>query len=403
MLEPSPPPAPLPSRSAVLAAAAAALAAATIPRYPAFARTKSSADYFPPPEAEGGWRSLVPADAEPSAGERAELLRIAGVDWSRLAEAFAYASSFGGRSALLVIRRGWIVGEWGQSTPFFLASISKSLTGVAMARIFELSRSMRKGKILGPNTPAFELLPASFASRDPRKRTIKLGHLLSMTSGLEPDDAPYDPGYGLERILERPLSAAPGEQWAYCSASVDLLGIAIQRVAGRSVAEVFNADIAPRIGMEPLRWDRLEELDRACCAARAPARDLARLGWLVLRGGRWGTVGRTKTVLSAKLVRLFTQPSKFARRARFAATPNSAFPLPAESPAAYGKLWWTNATGTLLGPSVPPDAFYAHGFGENLLVVVPSRELVVVRLGTAPSALPAFRRELMARVMAAIL
>lgn len=56
----------------------------------------------------------------------------------------------------------------------------------------------------------------------------------------------------------------------------------------------------------------------------------------------------------------------------------------------------------MLGPSVPDDAFYAHGFRENLLVVVPSLELVVVRLGFEPEVEPTFRRELMARVMAAI-
>jgi hypothetical protein len=51
---------------------------------------------------------------------------------------------------------------------------------------------------------------------------------------------------------------------------------------------------------------------------------------------------------------------------------------------------------------VSRDAFYAHGLRETLLIVVPSRNLVVVRFGTSPRSLPEFRREFMARVMASV-
>ncbi|MEJ5233215.1 MAG: serine hydrolase domain-containing protein [Geminicoccaceae bacterium] len=389
-------------RRNLLVGAAAAAFSATFPPLPASAAAKRRVSYFPPPESAGGWRRLVGTDQEPSPGERAEIRRLAGMDWPTLAEAFAFSESFGARSALLVIRRGWVAGEWGPTTPYFTASISKSLTGLAVARLFEVSRTIRWGKVLGPNTPAFELLPASFAARDARRRKIRLAHLLSMTSGLEPDDAPYRPDYGLERILDRPLLAEPGTVWAYCSATADLLGLAVQTRTGRSVSAFFNEEIGARIGMAPIAWDSSAGLDRACCAARVAARDLARIGWLLLAQGRWGTVGRDERILAPKTVRLLSRPSKLARRARFAPTPNSPFPIEPSSPLAYAKLWWTNATGTMLGPSVPRDAFYAHGFRENLLVVVPSLELVVVRLGFEPEVEPTFRRELMARVMAAL-
>jgi hypothetical protein len=69
----------------------------------------------------------------------------------------------------------------------------------------------------------------------------------------------------------------------------------------------------------------------------------------------------------------------------------------------YGRLWWLNRTSAMLGSAVPNDAYYAHGFNETLLVVVPGRSLVVVRFGPEPDVLPAFRREFMMRVMAAML
>jgi CubicO group peptidase (beta-lactamase class C family) len=45
----------------------------------------------------------------------------------------------------------------------------------------------------------------------------------------------------------------------------------------------------------------------------------------------------------------------------------------------YGLLWWNNRDSTL--PAVPADAYWAWGGGDNLLVVVPSLDLVVARTG----------------------
>ena len=55
-----------------------------------------------------------------------------------------------------------------------------------------------------------------------------------------------------------------------------------------------------------------------------------------------------------------------------------------DAPDHYGLLWWNNADGTL--PGVPLDAFWGWGDGDNLLVVVPSLDLVVARAGSGWSA-----------------
>ncbi len=53
-------------------------------------------------------------------------------------------------------------------------------------------------------------------------------------------------------------------------------------------------------------------------------------------------------------------------------------PAPAWKEPRYGALWWVNGTGAL---PVPTDAYYASGAGGQTTLVIPSRQLVVVRMG----------------------
>ena len=53
----------------------------------------------------------------------------------------------------------------------------------------------------------------------------------------------------------------------------------------------------------------------------------------------------------------------------------------------YGVLWWTNKSGTMA--NVPKDAFWAWGLGEELIVVIPSLDLVIARNGGQATATPA--------------
>src|SRR5436190_24094395 len=70
------------------------------------------ANYFPPPESKGGWRSLLPDKGEPGAEQKKEIARKAGVDWDRLKEAWEHNAKVEGATGLLVIRKGHVVGEW---------------------------------------------------------------------------------------------------------------------------------------------------------------------------------------------------------------------------------------------------------------------------------------------------
>src|SRR4051812_21596397 len=98
---------------------------------PAFAADAPKlADYFPPPEDKGGWRTLLPEKGEPGADAKAKIKKEAGVDWDALKAAWDYNAEAGGKTGLLVIRKGFVVGEWykdcDKDTAFNIYSSSKA-------------------------------------------------------------------------------------------------------------------------------------------------------------------------------------------------------------------------------------------------------------------------------------
>jgi hypothetical protein len=70
----------------------------------------------------------------------------------------------------------------------------------------------------------------------------------------------------------------------------------------------------------------------------------------------------------------------------------------------YGHLFWTNRTQQSLGKEVPSDAFYMSGWGKQICCVIPSLDLVVVRLGPnrVHNEHTEYYRELLGPIMAAV-
>ena len=96
-------------------------------------------DYFPAQEEEGGWRSLLPTRGEPDDSQKAKIREAGGIDWDRLKAAWDHNAGASGGTGLLVIRRGFIVGEWyrdgDRTTAFNIYSSSKSYTSTAFGLI----------------------------------------------------------------------------------------------------------------------------------------------------------------------------------------------------------------------------------------------------------------------------
>ncbi len=136
-------------------------------------------DYFPPPDSAGGWRTLKDAAA---------IRRIGGMDPVKLDYAFEYASRSSQHGGLVVIRHGYLVYEkyYGrgnrEATPA-MASVGKAYTSIACAIMLREKHDQIPD---GLETKVFndKFLPEALPLDDPRKAEIKLGHLLSMASGL---------------------------------------------------------------------------------------------------------------------------------------------------------------------------------------------------------------------------
>src|SRR5262245_39283559 len=89
-------------------------------------------DYFPPAESKGGWRTLLPKTGTPDAKQKEQIMAQAGVDYDKLAAAWEFNAAAEGSTGLLVIRRGYIVGEWykecDKDKTFNIYSSSKAYT-----------------------------------------------------------------------------------------------------------------------------------------------------------------------------------------------------------------------------------------------------------------------------------
>ena len=92
------------------------------------------ASYYPRSEAQGGWRTLVTRNATPSASQKTTIRNVAGLDWDKLKRAWDESRALDPASTVLVIRNGWIAAEWGTTARYHVASITKSLTSLALGR-----------------------------------------------------------------------------------------------------------------------------------------------------------------------------------------------------------------------------------------------------------------------------
>jgi CubicO group peptidase (beta-lactamase class C family) len=223
-----------------------------------------------------------------------------------------------------------------------------------------------------------DLLPAWRAPNDPR-RAIALDDLLRMRSGLRFDEVYTDPLSDVTQMLfaspdaaayaaSRPLLHPPGTVWAYSSGTSNIVS-SILRLALKDRPRDYES-LPRRALFDPLGMrTAIMEPDASGTFVTssfmyASARDWAKLGQLFLQRGEWG--GRQ--ILPKTWVDYCLQPTPQSRGGCYAAH------------------WWRKLSREFGGESpaalrIPADAFHAMGHEGQVLSVVPSRGVVVVRLG----------------------
>lgn len=276
--------------------------------------------------------------------------------------------------ALLVVRRGRIVWEryaegFDAFSRFRSWSAAKSLIQGLVARLV-----MRGRLELDAPVGAREWQ----AEGDPRG-AITLRHLLQMTSGLDNEDRTGDRNGLMVRMLFGDLShdtahaAAsvallhePGTYWAYSTGTTQILSRAVGRAigGGRAGAIAFvRKELAEPLGMRSLIIE-FDESGTLLGGAFAwlTARDWARFGTLYLRDGVW----EGRRLLPEGWVEFTRTPTPVENNGVFTAH----FWITAEPKAKQSRA---------LRPEI--ESFQVIGAAGQLVVMVPDRDLVVVRLG----------------------
>ena len=172
-------------------------------------------------------------------------------------------------------------------------SVTKSVVGLLYGIALE------RGSVPDPEDKLFASFPQfPDLAADPDRNGLTIGHVLTMTMGLEWDEArPYtDPAnseIAMEAapdrcrfILERPVVAEPGRHWLYTGGATALLGWLISQGTGSSLSEFAHDALFSPLGITTFEWARGRDgTPAAASGLRLRPRDLARIGHLVLQNG----------------------------------------------------------------------------------------------------------------------
>jgi CubicO group peptidase (beta-lactamase class C family) len=342
----------------------------------------SIGSYYPPPESAGGWRRLKNDE---------EVRKLAGMDPQKLDQVGRVTEAlYGGPWALVVIRHGYLVREWFgvpamPQTTYDVWSSTKSATGIAYGLLFDDSRNhrLRSHAQIDLDSKAYAFIPEGHPLTDARKEKITIRQLLTMTSGIPgeshglvglqvtPGGGEFEIALGRQRdrlgASAAKLYAAPGESWDYSDAAFAHLSLIFHRVTGQEIGDFMKARVFGPIGIENSSWDleggggNIGPHTNAHSGLHLTARDFARLGYLLLHDGNW----KGKQIVPRSWIDLATKSSQSLNPS-------------------YGYTFWVNTDGKLF-PGVPRDAFAFMGYATNRCYVVPSLDLVVVRLGYGPT------------------
>lgn len=304
-----------------------------------------------------------------------------GMDEAALVEAENYALTGGGSG--MIVRRGRLVRSWGNiDQRYDVKSTTKSMGGIA------LGLALDNGSLALTDTAISRLDTIGNPPGNPTHpewlSEITVLHLATHTAGFD------KPGGYVDQLYQ------PGTTWSYSDAGLNWLADVLTTVYNEDLASVLNTQVWTALGLNSsfggpgdpggtsnadVHWrdNRLRPEGDPPPAIRkrelasgifANANAMARVGLLFLRKGVWGD----QPILSEQFVATVSTPP--------AETASATNADPTNFPGAtshYGVLWWTNAGGQLA--NVPTDAYWAWGLFDSLIVVIPSLDIVAVRVG----------------------
>lgn len=306
--------------------------------------------YFPPITGSNVWETIDPT--------------VLGWRTDKLPELYDFLEQKNSK-AFILLKDGKIVvekyfGTFTADSLWYWASAGKTLTAMLTGIAQEeglLSLSDKSSKHQGKD----------WTSCSPEQEDkITVWHQLTMTTGL--DDTVGDPYCTLPSCLK--CLADPGNRWSYHNAPYTLLDEVIQGASGQNYNTYFASKIRNKIGMNGA-WFKVGFNN----IYFSNPRSMARYGLLVLNRGKWGSTQVLKDT------------------AYFHQMVNTSQGLNLS----YGYLWWLNGKKSfmvpgsqivfprMLMPNAPEEMIAALGKNGQIINVVPSQGLVLVRMGDAPA------------------
>lgn len=257
----------------------------------------------------------------------------------------------------MILHEGKIVVEkyfndHSNTTPWYWASAGKTLTTA-------ITGIAQDQDLINIEDKVSDYLGAGWTSAPlDKENLITVKNLLSMNSGL--DDTLGD------NVLPSNLQyiSDAGERWAYHNVYVKLQDV-ISQASGNTWVNYFNSELKNKVGMSG-SWINLNNFN----VYWSNTRSMARFGLLNYANGKW----ETEQIIPETYLNDATNTSQFINKA-------------------YGYLWWLNGKSNYhlpqsqvqfpgeLVPNAPSDMFAALGKNDQKIYVVPSKKIVVIRMG----------------------
>jgi CubicO group peptidase (beta-lactamase class C family) len=245
------------------------------------------------------------------------------------------------------------VHPFGKDSRHVIHSCTKSIVSVLIGIAIE------EGYFEGVEQRVLDILPGrQVANLDADKRAMTLENVLTMSTGLNCRDSYLYRWEGLnemratddwvQHMLDLPTVAPPGSLFEYCNGGSFLLSAMVQEATELKAAEFARDRLFEPLGITDFQWpENPQGINIGWGELRMRPHDLARIGYLYLRGGRWDN----RQIVPSAWVEAST-------RSQIGGTLQDG----------YGYQWW-----------VRDDAVYmALGYAGQYLIVVPALDLVVV-------------------------
>lgn len=288
---------------------------------------------------------------------------------SRALAALVDFGAAGDMDSLLVTRHGRIVAEayYAPFKPGMRHRINSATKGVVAALT---GIAIQQGKLSGTAQPVLPLFAdRNIANVDDRKKAMTVQHLLDMTSGLdwtEPltdgrPDSMIEMGRSadwVQFILDRPMAQAPGTAFNYSSGNSQLLTAILARQTGMSVPDFATQHLFKPLGISDMVWKKDPQgLAIGGYGLYLQTRDMAKIGYLYLRGGEWD---------GAQII-----PRNWVNRVYQAKVP-MVFPPVTSTSLRYADQWWAHSGRRM---------YMAVGYNRQIILVMPEEGVVAAMTG----------------------